>query len=88
MKTTFDFKTLVFIFLIATACQSNSKAKDGEGVIRDSSAMQSYEIYRGDDTCNRMDIIGRKQGKWYIFDKQHQLKDALYYKNGVVVEEK
>ncbi len=72
-------------YFLITSCQNDSLKKDR--VISDSSATFRCEIYKG-DTCNRLDYRGNKQGKWYIYDKQHQLKDTLYYKNGVLVEVK
>lgn len=90
MKTYLNFIIAAFVFLVAVACQNNSNIK--EGVITDSSATHSFEIYRagcvGEDTCNRLDVVGRRQGKWYLYDKTPPKKiiDTVFYKNGVVVQ--
>ncbi|MBA3665787.1 MAG: hypothetical protein H0W61_16520 [Bacteroidetes bacterium] len=50
----------------------------------------SCEVIQG-DTCNRTDSKGRKQGKWYQTEtspSEFKIKDTIFYKDGVLIENK
>lgn len=71
---------LTVVFL--SACNSNAEKQ-----IPDPSSISSFEVYAS-DTCNRTDINGRKQGKWYLYKNNGHRKiiDTIYYKDGKVIE--
>lgn len=85
MKAVFSI-TIGFTVFLVTSCHNDSGKNPVS--LRDSSSMRSAEIYKG-DTCNRKDWRGNKQGKWYLFDKKNlEVKDTVFYKDGIEINKK
>ncbi|MDX2171741.1 MAG: hypothetical protein SFY56_01385 [Bacteroidota bacterium] len=82
MKAVFSI-TIGFTIYLVSSCQNDSSRNPVS--LKDSSSIRSFEIYKG-DTCNRADWKGRKQGKWYLFNKKNlKVIDTVFYKDGIEI---
>ncbi|MCW3077068.1 MAG: hypothetical protein JWO32_1677 [Bacteroidetes bacterium] len=70
-----------FLFTLLLSCsQTSTKKVPPLGF--------SFEV-KNNDTFNRIDNNGKKQGKWYLIDsfaKIYTIKDSIFYKDGVVLK--
>lgn len=71
----------IFVLTVLCSCHYNNQENSGR------SPMDYYEVIE-QDTVNKIDSNGRKQGVWYTYsetDKGFEIKDTLYYKDGILV---
>lgn len=76
-------KTLMYILILAGLCSCHFS--DQEESQR--SPVDYYEVV-GQDTVNKIDSNGQKQGVWYTYSETEngfEVKDTLYYKDGILI---
>jgi hypothetical protein len=79
------YKLSILPILLIFACQPAPMHPENQ-YQEDRAKIAEFEVFHG-DTCNRKDMLGRKQGKWYSYSNGKK-SDTLYYENDSLITPK